>query len=146
MKIDNLIKLNQILDESMRFAKDLSLSTDKALYRKIMQLLVTLVKIQALTTSIRADCIEELLSMNPNFPDDIRLGENSSHGKIIDFDRRRLRTERRKLQTYLAKDRRCGIADRRKRIQRIGTGENHLPFSTTFPKRKSWIPTAIRSR
>jgi len=122
MKIDNLKKLNEILAESRMFARDLSLSKGTTLYRKIMKLLILLVKIQALTTSIRADCIEELLSMNPNFPDAISRRENSSQGKIIDFDRRRSKAERRKLHTYLANDRRSGIADRRKRIKKVVNG------------------------
>jgi hypothetical protein len=119
MKTDNLIKLNEILAESKMFAKDLSLSKGTSLYRKIMKLLVLLVKVQALTTSIRADCMEEILSINPNFPNDIILGENLSQGKTIVFDRRRSRIERRKLPTYIAVDRRSGIAERRKRNKKV---------------------------
>ena len=122
MKIDKLNKLYEILVEARTAAQDLQLSRGTSFYRKIIRLLVLLVKMQSLTTSFRADCIDELLSMNPNFPDHMGLRENLSQGKIIDFDRRRLKTERRKLQTYLAKDRRSGIADRRKRIKKAASG------------------------
>jgi hypothetical protein len=111
----------------------------KPLYRKIMKLLIMLMKMHALITSIRSECIEDLLSLNPDFPDDIKFENNLSQDKIVAFDRRRSKTERRKLSTYLSKDKRSGLADRRKRIKRIGSEKNQLPFSTIFPKRKSWI-------
>ena len=119
MKIDNLIKLNEILAESAISARDLALLEGTTLYRKIMKLLVLLVKVQAVTTSIRADCIEEILSLNPDFPNDMSHEENLDQAKIIVFNRRRSRPERRKLHTYLAVDRRSGIADRRKRNKKV---------------------------
>jgi hypothetical protein len=139
MKFDKLIKLNELLDEAKTVAEDLSLSMGKPLYRKIMKLLIMLMKMHALITSIRSECIEDLLSLNPDFPDDIKFENNLSQDKIVAFDRRRSKTERRKLSTYLSKDKRSGLADRRKRIKRIGSEKNQLPFSTIFPKRKSWI-------
>lgn len=122
MKIDNFKELNEVLAEARMVVRDLSLSKGTTLYRKIMKLLILLVKMHSLTISVRADCIEELLSMNPNFPEDISLVKNSSQGNIIDFDRRRSKAERRNLLTYLANDKRSGIADRRKRIKKVGYG------------------------
>ena len=122
MKIDNFKELNEVLAEARMVVRDLSLSKGTTLYRKIMKLLILLVKMHSLTISVRADCIEELLSMNPNFPEDISLVKNSSQGNIIDFDRRRSKAERRNLLTYIANDRRSGIADRRKRIKKVVYG------------------------
>jgi hypothetical protein len=94
-----------------------------------VRLLRLLHQIQALAVSIRADFIERVcfsqahpgnaaaLPRQPKRPTavpDPRITEGLQ-ANVVAFDRRRSVSDRRKMHTYLFRDRRSGIADRRRK-------------------------------
>ena len=66
---------------------------------------------QSLNISIRAELILKLFSIRP---DKIMNQAKNGAEVIVLYDRRKVNQDRRKLNTYLANDRRVGIANRRK--------------------------------
>jgi hypothetical protein len=86
-------------------------------------------QIQSLIISIRADFIEVVYFSQshpgtavtaPRKPNCTATEPNKKsvdgpRSNVVAFDRRRSIEDRRKLQTYLAQDRRSGIADRRRK-------------------------------
>lgn len=94
-----------------------------------LHLLRLLDRAQHLVVSLRADFIDLFYFKSPyeqdapalfdgaapEMPPEQTLSERES--KVVPFDRRRARADRRKLRTFLARDRRSGLADRRRRGQ-----------------------------
>jgi len=70
-----------------------------------------LIDMQSLNISIRAELIAKLFSIRP---DKIMNQVKNGAEVIVLYDRRKVNQDRRKLNTYLANDRRIGIANRRK--------------------------------
>ncbi len=128
-KIDKFSKAIALVKEARAVVNDLLWNRDPRVGVKEVYLLGLLAQIQSLTVSIRADVIEALQS-NRRRPDETPPAENrfmeklafthealleQGRSNIIPFDRRRLRSERRRTHTYLARDQRSGIADRRRK-------------------------------
>jgi hypothetical protein len=114
INLDNLLKLRSIFNEILLITKDTDFKNDTQLSGKICQLLDTLVHMQSLNISIRSELIEKMFSIRPDLPHEIINQIKKGTDNIILFDRRKVKPDRRKLHTYLAKDRRTGIANRRK--------------------------------
>ena len=108
---DNLLKLRSLLTELIMITKDADFKNDNQLSEKIRQLLDILVHMQSLNISIRAELIAKLFSIRP---DKIMNQVKNGAEVIVLYDRRKVNQDRRKLHTYLANDRRIGIANRRK--------------------------------
>jgi len=119
INFDNLWKLQSIFKEIILIATGADFKDDNDLSVKICQLLEMLVHMQSLNTSIRTELIEELLSIRPHLPDEIIDQIRTGPNNIILFDRRKSNPDRRKFHTFLASDRRSGIADRRRSIKKI---------------------------
>ena len=119
IKFDNLLSLRSIFQEITLIKKESEVVDENELPAKISQLLERLVYMQALNISIRAELTEKLLSLLP-----AGAARNKQKGadNLIAFDRRKYGPDRRSLHTYLARDRRCGIADRRRRAKSAGAG------------------------
>ena len=108
---DKLLKLRSLLAELIIITKDADSKNDNQLSEKIRQLLDMLVHMQSLNISIRAELIAKLFSIRP---DKIMNQVKNGAEVIVLYDRRKVNQDRRKLNTYLANDRRIGIANRRK--------------------------------
>lgn len=119
IKLDNLWKLQSIFKEIILVATDAGVQDDSQRSVKICQLLEMLVHMQSLNVSIRTELIGVLLSTRPDFPPDILNQIRNGANNIILFDRRKAKPDRRRLHTFLASDRRSGIADRRQSIKKI---------------------------
>jgi hypothetical protein len=119
INFDKILNLRSILNEIMLITKDAQFKNADLPSVKICHLLDKLVHMQSLNLSIRAELIEKMFSTRQDLLPEIINRIKSGKDNIILFDRRRVNADRRKLYTYLADDRRIGIADRRKRIQNI---------------------------
>jgi hypothetical protein len=108
---DKILKLRSLLAELIIITKDADSKNDNQLSKKIRQLLDMLVHMQSLNISIRAELIAKLFSIRP---DKIMNQVKNGAEVIVLYDRRKVNQDRRKLHTYLANDRRIGIATRRK--------------------------------
>jgi hypothetical protein len=108
---DKLLKLRSLLAELIIITKDADSKNDNQLSEKIRRLLDMLVHMQSLNISIRAELIAKLFSIRP---DKIMNQVKNGAEVIVLYDRRKVNQDRRKLNTYLANDRRIGIANRRK--------------------------------
>ena len=108
---DKILKLRSLLAELIIITKDADSKNDNQLSEKIRQLLDMLVHMQSLNISIRAELIAKLFSIRP---DKIMNQVKNGAEVIVLYDRRKVNQDRRKLHTYLANDRRIGIATRRK--------------------------------
>ena len=108
---DKILKLRSLLAELIIITKDADSKNDNQLSEKICQLLDMLVNMQSLNISIRAELIAKLFSIRP---DKIMNQVKNGAEVIVLYDRRKVNQDRRKLHTYLANDRRIGIATRRK--------------------------------
>ena len=108
---DKLLKLRSFLTELILITKDADSKNDTQLSEKIRRLLDMLVHMQSLNISIRAELIAKLFSIRP---DKIMNQVKNGAEVIVLYDRRKVNQDRRKLRTYLANDRRLGIANRRK--------------------------------
>jgi len=108
---DKLLKLRSLLTELIIITKDADFKNDNQLSEKIRQLLDMLIDMQSLNISIRAELIAKLFSIRP---DKIMNQVKNGAEVIVLYDRRKVNQDRRKLNTYLANDRRIGIANRRK--------------------------------
>jgi hypothetical protein len=108
---DKLLKLRSLLTDIIIITKDADFKNNNQLSEKICQLLDMLVHMQSLNISIRAELIAKLFSIHP---DKIMNQVKNGAEVIVLYDRRKVKQDRRKLHTYLANDRRIGIANRRK--------------------------------
>ena len=118
INLDKLLKLRSILKEIILITKGAEFKNDNQLTVKIFQLLDMLVHMQSLNISIRAELIEKLFSIRPDLSHKI-TNQKKKEPIIILLDRRKVNPDRRNLHTYLANDRRFGIADRRKSTKNI---------------------------
>jgi hypothetical protein len=112
VKFDNLLNLRSIFQEITLIKKESEVVDENDLPAKISQLLDRLAYMQALNISIRVELTEKLLSL---LPAKTARNKQKRADNVIAFDRRKSDPDRRNLHTFLARDRRCGIADRRRR-------------------------------
>ena len=114
-----LLKLRLLSKEITLITKDAEFKNDNQLSVKIFQLLDMLIHMQSLNISIRTELIEKLISIRPDLSRQIKNMLKKDADIIVLFDRRKVNPDRRKSPTFLANDRRSGIADRRKINQKI---------------------------
>jgi hypothetical protein len=125
MQFEKFNKVLALLKDARYVAARLLFSGNVRANPQIILLAGILDRAQALIISMRADFIETVLPKTPaeengpaaapaRFP---RRTSAGMHSDIIPFDRRRRDLDRRTLHTYIADDRRSGIADRRRRGQ-----------------------------
>jgi hypothetical protein len=119
IKFDNLLSLRSIFREITLVKKETEALDGTELAAKILRLLDRLIYMQTLNVSIRAELIEKLLPILPALSAETSRKIKKMADNVILFDRRRAGQERRELHTYLARDRRCGIADRRRRVKNV---------------------------
>lgn len=125
-KIIRLVKDARSIAADLLFRPNSHAAVPKAL------LLALLYRIQAMAVSLQADLIDPFDDTEPiegTLPDHARVAEQGpdrpdarqpkagSRCKVIPFNRRRINQDRRRIPTYLARDRRSGVVDRRKRSQ-----------------------------
>lgn len=130
MPFDKCAKIIGLVKEARSIATDLLYSPGAPAAAPKALLVALLYRIQAMAVSLRADLlnpsdhtepVEETLSglAEPAGQGSARPGARQPKAggrcKIIPFDRRRLRQDRRRIPTYIARDRRSGVVDRRKR-------------------------------
>jgi hypothetical protein len=122
IKFDSLLGLRSIFQEITLITNDTEVIDKNELAAKICRLLDRLIYMQTLNMSIRAELIEKLLSILPALSPETVSKIQKEAGNLTLLHRRRAGQERRKLSTYLAKDRRSGITDRRRRAQNASAG------------------------
>jgi hypothetical protein len=119
INLDKLLKLRSILNEIISITRDAEFNKSDQLPVKIFQLLDMLVHMQSLNISVRTELIEKFISIRPDLLHKIKNQIKKSADIIVLYDRRKISLDRRKLHTYLANDRRIGIANRRKGSKNI---------------------------
>ena len=119
INLDKLLKLRSILNEIISISRDAEFNKSDQLPVKIFQLLDMFVHMQSLNISVRTELIEKFISIRPDLLHKIKNQIKKSADIIVLYDRRRINLDRRKLHTYLANDRRIGIATRRKGSKNI---------------------------
>jgi hypothetical protein len=110
---DNLSKLRRIFEEIMLSTKDAEFKNAALPSAKTFHVLDELVHMQSLIVSIRAELVEKVFSIHPDLPAEITNKVKSGADNIILFNRRKVDADRRKLRTFIADDRRLGLANRR---------------------------------
>jgi hypothetical protein len=110
---DNLMKLQSIVKEIISDTKDAEFKNAAQPSEKMCRLLDNLVQMQSLIISIRAELVEKVFSARPDLPREITNQIKSGSDNIILFNRRKINPDRRRLNTYIADDRRVGMANRR---------------------------------
>lgn len=130
MILEKFQKLITLTTEARAIVNDMLWKKDPSPGVKEVYLLGMLAQIQSLAVSIRAYVIETLAAAPQSETDSAGSAEEQFMGKlafyrealsapraanVIPFERRRAPVERRMTHTYLARDRRSGIADRRRR-------------------------------
>jgi hypothetical protein len=126
MPFEKFNKLIALLKDARSVAARLLFYGNARTNPQIILLAGILERAQSLATSMRADAIEMALleapaEVNGTTPATPRFPRRSGPGArsdIIPFDRRRRDQDRRQIHTFIAGDRRSGIADRRRRGQR----------------------------
>jgi hypothetical protein len=113
IKSDNLSKLRSIFEEIVINTRDAEFNNTARPSAKIFNVLDELVHMQSLIVSIRAELIEKVFSIRPDLPREITSQIKSGSDNVILFNRRKVEADRRKLHTFLADDRRLGMANRR---------------------------------
>jgi len=119
INLDKLLKLRSILNEIISITRDAQFNNSDQLPVKIYQLLDMLVHMQSLNISVRTELIEKFISIRPDLSHKIKSQLKNGADIIVLYDRRKVNPDRRKLHTFLANDRRSGIAERRKITQKI---------------------------
>jgi len=125
MQFEKFNKVLALLKDARSVAARLLFAGNARANPQIILLAGILDRAQALIISMRADFIETVLprtSAGGNGPAvaQVRFPRRPGAGArsdVIPFDRRRRDRDRRTLHTYIAADRRSGIADRRRRGQ-----------------------------
>ena len=110
---DNLMKLQAIFEEISIETRDAELQNVDPPLAKMSRLLDNLSHMQSLIISIRAELIEKAFSIRPDLPHEITNQIKNGSDNIILFNRRKAEADRRKLNAYVAEDRRTGLANRR---------------------------------
>lgn len=126
MQVEKFNKIVALLKDARSVAARLLFSENARANSQIILLAGILDRTQALIISMRADFIEMAMSKAPaegndSAPAQVRFPRRSNgaaRSDVIPFDRRRRDQDRRKLHTYIADDRRSGVADRRRRGQK----------------------------
>ena len=126
MQFDKFNKVIALLKDARSVAARLLFSGNARANPQIILLAGILDRTQALIVSMRADCIEMAIPKMPAEDQDsaaaqVRFSRRPNAGArsdVIPFDRRRRDPDRRRIHTYIADDRRSGVADRRRRGQR----------------------------
>jgi hypothetical protein len=137
-KLDKFARAIALIKEARAVVNDLLWSRQARAGVKEVYLLGLLSQIQSLAVSTRADMI---VALGAGRQRPVKTPEPESRfleklafyrkaldgprrGNVVPFDRRRSRADRRRTHTFLARDRRSGIADRRRRTreQRAATG------------------------
>ncbi len=128
MSSEKFFRIITYLKEAKSVASAMSLPSDSRFNSQKLHLLGMLDRIQHLVVSLRADFIDLFYFKSPyeagaaEAPDideasgglpEPPTGERWSN--VVSFDRRRRAADRRQLNTFLARDRRSGIVDRRQR-------------------------------
>jgi len=129
MNINKISEIFNIINDAISKV-DISLKKGQSLeYEEKVQLFELLAQMKSRLNACRADFIEHIHFLNSSLEEhlekigDMRdqlLSDSGIHFKegadnLIQFDRRRTIKDRRKLKTFIANDRRSGIADRRKK-------------------------------
>lgn len=129
MNIDKFTEIFEIIKKAISTI-DISLKSKSSLtYEEKVDLLELLLQTQSLHTSLRSDFIEQtkyidqslqdLMSNIQKLRDQLVLNSgitpDNNQSNLILFDRRQGTEDRRQLHTYIEKDRRSGISDRRDR-------------------------------
>jgi hypothetical protein len=127
MSSEKFFRIITYLKEAKSVTSAMTLPSDSRFNSQKLHLLGMLDRIQHLVISLRADFIDLFYFKSPydaaaEAPD---IGESSGglpgppsgerRSNVVSFDRRRRATDRRQLNTFLARDRRSGIVDRRQR-------------------------------
>jgi hypothetical protein len=130
MLLDKFSKLIALVTEARTIVNDLLWNKEPAPAVKHVYLLGMLAQIQSILVSMRAQVLEKMVSGHsppapPRADPEERFLEKLSfyrralsaprRANVIAFERRRNAADRRVLPTYLARDRRSGIADRRRK-------------------------------
>jgi len=133
MSTEKFFRIITYLKEAKSVASTLTPSPDSRFNYQKLHLLGMLDRIQHLVVSLRADFIDLFYFKPPDeagAPAAFDIGEPagglSGHlggerrSNIVPFDRRRTLSDRRRINTFLARDRRSGIVDRRQRRRERG--------------------------
>ncbi len=128
MSTEKFFRIITYLKEAKSVTSAMALSPDSRFNSQKLHLLGMLDRIQHLVVSLRADFIDLFYFKSPyeaGAPADSDIGEPgeglSGHpggerrSNVVPFDRRRTPADRRRINTFLARDRRSGIVDRRQR-------------------------------
>lgn len=130
MQFEKFTKIIALLKDARTVAARLLFSGNVRANPQIILLAGILDRAQALIVSLRADFIEMAIPKTPttgnaSSPAQLRFSGRSNAAErsdVIPFDRRRRARDRRRLHTYIARDRRSGIADRRRKEQQRNAG------------------------
>lgn len=121
MSLEKLFAITTCIKEAKSVAAALSLPPDSIPDTQKVQLLALLDRAQQLTVALRADVID--LTYFRSLDEDRRAVSTENPSKepgdrpgvvVFPFERRQAGTDRRRVQTFLACDRRSGVADRRR--------------------------------
>jgi hypothetical protein len=138
MSSEKFFRIITYLKEAKSVTSAMALPSDSRFNSQKIHLLGMLDRIQHLVVSLRTDFIDLFYFKSPyeaaaEAPD---IGESSGGlpdppsgerwSNVVSFDRRRRAADRRQLNTFLARDRRSGIVDRR---QRRRERDPSTPFS-----------------
>jgi hypothetical protein len=129
MSTEKFLRIITSLKEAKSIASDMVRSSNAQTSAQKIHLLRLLDRIRHLVVSLRTDFIDLFYFRGP--PDAeyattsesetaaMHLGEAAAERwpNVVPFNRRRAKDERRQLHTFIARDRRSGIADRRRRSQ-----------------------------
>jgi len=130
MSTEKFFKVMAYIKEAKSVASAMTLPPDSRPNAKNLHLLMLLDRIQHLVISLRADFIDLFYFRTPYEASSATLfdaGEPAAmppdepnterRSNVVPFDRRRAREDRRHMHTFIARDRRSGIVDRRRRRQ-----------------------------
>lgn len=128
MSTEKFFKIMMYLKEAKSVASAITLPPDSRPNRQKLHLLGLLDRIQHLVVSLRADFID-LFYFKPAYEEGAPMPAESAKPSapawdeadderrlnVVPFNRRRTRQDRRQIPTFIARDRRSGVADRRRR-------------------------------
>jgi hypothetical protein len=128
MSTEKFLRIITLLKETKSIAADMARTPDDRTSAQKIQLLRLLDRIQHLIVSLRTDFIDLFYFRGPpdteyaataegETPPRMPAAEAAAERRpnVVPFNRRRAKDERRQLHTFIARDRRSGIADRRRR-------------------------------
>jgi hypothetical protein len=130
MSTEKFLRIITSLKEAKSIVTDMVQSPDTQNSARKIRLLRLLDRIQHLVVSLRTDFIDLFYFRGP--PDAVYAASSESEPSaampvgdsvaehrpnVVPFNRRRTKDDRRRMHTFIARDRRSGIADRRRRSQ-----------------------------